>query len=184
MTKEKLREQYRQLRARLSEQEKTAAASALHERFLKENFIPEGAIVAGYWPVKSEISVMPLLKDMSSRGHVCAFPVIEEKGKPLRFAVWKDGDPMQEGLYGIAVPVTLTFVVPDVLLVPLVAFDAQKHRIGSGAGFYDRTIAALRAEKKISSFGVAYDIQKCDHVPFDQTDMTLDMIITDKDIYR
>lgn len=184
MTKEKLREHFLSLRAGLSEEEKAAAASALCQRFLEEVVIPAGGVVAGYWPVKNEINVIPTLKYLSSQGHVCALPVIEEKGKPLRFAAWKEGDAIQEGLYGISIPTTLNFIVPDVLLVPLVAFDTAKHRIGSGAGFYDRTIAALRREKKISAFGIAYDFQKCNHVPLDETDIPMDMIITDKDIYR
>jgi 5-formyltetrahydrofolate cyclo-ligase len=161
--------------------EAPGAALAVMERVLSAVPVPAGAIVSGYWPIGSELDVLPLLRRFSEAGHVCALPVVEGRGRPLRFRVWRPGAAMVEAGYGIMVPAGgAPWVTPSVLLVPLLAFDRTGCRLGYGAGYYDRTLAELRAERSVLAVGVAFAAQEMDAVPRDVYDQRLDWIVTDR----
>lgn len=162
-----------------------AADAALRRRVLEAAPLPEGAVVAGYWPMRGEIDVLPLLSVLAERGQVTALPVVVAPRAPLEFRRWRDGDPLEEGPYGTRHPVASAAVVrPVCLLVPLLAFDRQGVRLGYGGGFYDRTLAALRADGPVVAVGVAYAGQEVEALPAEPHDERLDWVITEREVIR
>jgi len=122
------------------------AAAAVAERFFAAVRVPPGAAVSGFWPMRSEIDPRPILTELGARGHPLCLPVVVGKGRPLVFRAWRPGDALVAGDFGTQVPdAGQPDVVPRVLLVPLLAFDRNGYRLGYGGGFYDRTLAMLRA---------------------------------------
>ncbi|WP_345773597.1 5-formyltetrahydrofolate cyclo-ligase [Azospirillum oleiclasticum] len=160
------------------------AAKALHDRLLGVVPLPPGP-VAGYWPLGSELDVLPLLRRLHGEGRAVALPVSGPRGTPLVFRSWEPDCQMAKGRYGIAEcgedrPV----VVPAVLLVPMLAFDRAGHRLGYGAGYYDRTLAELRARGPVLAVGVAYAGQEVEAVPRGGYDEPLDWIVTEREALR
>jgi 5-formyltetrahydrofolate cyclo-ligase len=144
--------------------------------FLK---IAPSAIVSGFSAIKDEIDAGPLLVHLAGEGFRLALPVMQGKGKPLLFRSWAPGDEMGTATWGIAEPLPSRAVLePDVVLVPLLAFDAHGYRLGYGGGFYDRTLAELRAKKPIVAVGIAYDELKVDAVPHLDYDQPIDWVLT------
>ncbi|MEX2617997.1 MAG: 5-formyltetrahydrofolate cyclo-ligase [Alphaproteobacteria bacterium] len=136
--------------------------------------------VSGFWPIGSEANAMPLLRLLGGRGHDMALPIVPRRGEPLDFRRWRPEDPMDTGPFGISEPQSGTPVVePDLLLVPLLAFDRAGCRLGYGGGYYDRTLARLRARKRILAVGVAYAAQECAIVPCEEGDAPLDWVLTE-----
>ncbi len=109
-----------------------------------------------------------------------ALPVMLGFGKPLSFRLWKKGEPLGEAKWGIKEPLPAPEVFPDLLFMPLVGFDRTGNRLGYGAGFYDRTLARLRAMKPIITVGVAYAIQELPAIPSESYDQKLDYVLTDR----
>ncbi len=139
-----------------------------------------GAVVSGFLPYQSEIDVKPLLARLSASGLVTALPVVIGRNEPLQFRLWRPGEPTEAGAWNIPVPlVSAPTTVPDVLLVPMLAFDSGGYRLGYGGGFYDRTLERLRGEKPVIAVGVAYAAQEVHHVPRDAHDQPLDWILTE-----
>lgn len=181
-------EEKRALRARmlawrsaLGDSERAQAASALagHSlRFLGD--IPNAAIVSGFASLPDELDARPLLERLAGEGFRLALPSVEGKGRPLVFRAWAPGDAMDEGVWGIAQPKADNAVVePDILLVPLLAFDRRGWRLGYGGGFYDRTLQRLRGLKPVVAVGLAYDGQRIDAVPHVvDYDQRLDWVLT------
>lgn len=140
---------------------------------------PPGSVVSGFSAIKDEIDAGPLLHRLAGEGFRLALPVMQGKGKPLLFRAWAPGDEMGSATWGIAEPLPSRAVLePDVVLVPLLAFDAQGYRLGYGGGFYDRTLAKLRARKPIVAVGVAYDELRIDAVPHLDYDQRIDWVLT------
>ena len=138
-----------------------------------------GLIVSGFSAIKDEIDAGPLLERLASEGFRLALPVMQGKGKPLLFRAWAPGDAMGSGTWGIAEPLpSRAALEPDIVLVPLLAFDAQGYRLGYGGGFYDRSLAGLRAKKPIVAVGIAYDELKVDAVPHLDYDQRIDWVLT------
>ena len=138
-----------------------------------------GAVVSGFSAIRDEIDGGPLLLRLAREGFQIALPVMQGKGKPLLFRTWTPGDEMASAAWGIAEPLPSRPVLePDVVLVPLLAFDAQGYRLGYGGGFYDRTLAGLRAKKPIVAVGIAYDELKVDAVPHQGYDQPIDWVLT------
>ncbi|MBI1243406.1 MAG: 5-formyltetrahydrofolate cyclo-ligase [Alphaproteobacteria bacterium] len=161
----------------------TAAARAVRDRFLARVPLAAGASVAGYFAFGSEFDPMPLMEALAARGHPLALPVVVSRAAPLVFRQWKPGDDLVEHKFGMREPhATQPQIEPDLLLVPLLAFDMLGHRIGYGGGFYDRTIAQLRAHKKTRAVGVAYSVQKVERVPVGKRDQVLDWIVTENEV--
>lgn len=118
---------------------------------------------------------------LGNNGWITALPVVIAKGEPLQFRSWQAGEPLIEGNFGIETPPeTAVNVFPDVLLVPMLAFDRQGYRLGYGGGFYDRTIAKLRKLKPVTAIGVAYAAQEMLDLPSGEHDEPLDWILTEK----
>lgn len=137
------------------------------------------AIVSGFLAIREEINPEPLMADLHAKGHKLALPVMEGKGLPLIMRLWAPGDEMMTVKWGIVEPLPdKPAVDPDVLIVPLLAFDKRGYRLGYGGGFYDRTLARLRAVKPVITVGVAYDEQEVDVVPTDVYDQQLDWMLT------
>lgn len=156
-----------------------AAPQALAAGGLGFAHVPAGAVVSGFCAIGSELDPLPLLSALSAAGHPVALPVITPKGQPLVFRRWSPADPLRSGLWGIREPFAeAPAVEPDVLLVPLLAFDARGYRLGYGAGYYDRTLAALRAKRPTLAIGIAFDQQGVGEVPIDDYDQPLDWVLT------
>ena len=136
-------------------------------------------IIAGYWPIDGEIDCLAFLQHCHNQGLPCGLPFITDKESPLTFKTWQPRDILEKGKYGIPAPVLQAIdVIPDVLLIPLVAFDKDCYRLGKGGGFYDRTLAHLRKNHNILAIGLAYDCQEIDHIPREEHDQQLDCIVT------
>jgi 5-formyltetrahydrofolate cyclo-ligase len=175
-----LRARMKAWRAGLSAAESARAAEALAEHGL--GFLPPPAIdmiVSGFASMPDELRTWPLLRRLARDGVRLALPVIAGKGKPLLFRAWTPGDLMDKGVWGIAEPkADKPAVKPDVVLVPLLAFDRQGWRLGYGGGFYDRTLQELRARKPIAAVGLAYEGQEVEAVPRLDYDQQLDWVLT------
>jgi 5-formyltetrahydrofolate cyclo-ligase len=142
-----------------------------------------GMIVSGFMPMRSEINPLPLLRNLAAQGAQLALPVIQGRGKPLLMRAWSFGAPLEARQWGIKEPADdATVVEPDVLIVPLACFDRSGHRIGFGAGYFDKTIRALRAKKAVIAAGVAFAAQEIAHVPATDFDERLDLVLTERDV--
>ena len=145
---------------------------------------PGRSIVSAFFPYQSEIDTRPLLGKLAGEGWTTALPIVIALGEPLIFRRWLSGEPTVPGVWGIPRPMDASpLVEPDVLLVPLMAFDRQGYRLGYGGGFYDRTLEMLRAQKSIIAIGVAYGAQEVDAVPHADHDQALDFIMTEKEVF-
>lgn len=145
--------------------------------------VAAGQIVSGFMPMKTEINPLPLMRRLAGLGAQLALPAIQKRGLPLLMRAWKFGDPFKEGQWGIREPVPEAPVVqPDILIVPLAAFDRSGHRIGYGAGYYDRTIASLRAVKPVLAIGFAFAAQEIERVPATEHDERLDLVLTEREV--
>ncbi len=160
------------------------AALAARDHFLAANFHRGAGVVAGYRPIRSEIDPTPLMLALHAAGHRLAVPVIEGAGKPLRFREWHPEAAMTEGPFGVPVPLTGCWREPDLLIVPLLAFDRAGWRLGYGGGFYDRTLAALRLRRPVLAVGFAYAAQEVAAVPHGESDQPLDAIVTEVGVIR
>ncbi|NOT70275.1 MAG: 5-formyltetrahydrofolate cyclo-ligase [Hyphomicrobium sp.] len=141
--------------------------------------VPAGKIVSGFAAIRDEINPADLMLWLHEEGFRLALPVMVGKGKALLMRAWTPGDVMEAAAWGIAEPVAdKPEVDPDIVLVPLLAFDARGHRLGYGGGFYDRTLARLRAKKPVIAVGVAYDEQRVDAVPVEAYDQPLEWVLT------
>jgi 5-formyltetrahydrofolate cyclo-ligase len=134
-------------------------------------------------PLKSEINPLPLLRKLADAGAALALPVVAGKGRPLTMRAYALGDTLASGVWGIREPPPeAAEVFPDILLVPLLAFDRRGHRLGYGAGYYDMTIATLRARKPITAVGIAYAQQEISEVPTTPRDARLDLVLTENEV--
>ena len=155
------------------------AAEAIAEHGIAFTGRKAPAVVSGFLGIGDEIDLKPLMARLEGEGYRLALPVMEGKGKPLVFRAWSPGDPLAETMWGIREPLPGAETVdPDIVLGPLLAFDTRGYRLGYGGGFYDRTLARLRALKPIVSIGVAFDEQRVDAVPHVDYDERLDWILT------
>ena len=135
-----------------------------------------GKVLAGYMPMRSEIDPLPAMAAWD--GPVCV-PVVIARGQPLRFRAWTPASRMVEGAFGALIPESGDWLVPQVLIVPLVAFDARGFRLGYGGGFYDRTLEGLRARGPVLAVGFAFSAQEVAEVPIDGFDQRLDAVVTE-----
>jgi len=161
--------------------ERAAAAEAIAARPFPLAIAP-GTIVSGFSALKAEINPVPLMRRLADAGAQLALPVVAGRGKPLIMRAWSFGAPLVSGVWGIREPApSAPEVEPDILLVPLLAFDRAGGRIGYGAGYYDMTIAALRAKKPVVAVGIAYAAQEIDAVPVTPRDARLDLVLTERE---
>jgi 5-formyltetrahydrofolate cyclo-ligase len=166
----------------LSGERRAAVAQAIARRGLPFEIFA-GAVVAGYSPIRSEIDPVPLMRTLAASGVQLALPAIMAGDQPLKFRAWSPGDRLQRGRLGILEPAAdAREVIPDILLVPLAAFDRAGHRIGYGAGHYDRTLEQLREMKAITAVGIAAAVQEVDAVPALLHDAALDYVLTETQV--
>jgi 5-formyltetrahydrofolate cyclo-ligase len=166
----------------LSSEHRAAAAQAIAVRGLPIEIMP-GAVVAGYSPIRSEIDPAPLMRKLAAPDVQLALPAIIAGDQPLKFRAWSPGDRLRRGRLGILEPAPdAAELIPDILLVPLAAFDRLGHRIGYGAGHYDRTLAQLRELKAITAIGVAFAAQQVETVPALLHDVALDYVLTETQV--
>ncbi|MEL6609488.1 MAG: 5-formyltetrahydrofolate cyclo-ligase [Pseudomonadota bacterium] len=137
-----------------------------------------GVPVAGYMPINTEIDPRPAMAEASAHGDV-AIPVITGAGQPLRFALWEPEMALVEGAFKAMIPADPVWCVPEIIVVPLVAFDRAGGRLGYGGGFYDRTLEGLRAQGPVLAIGFAFAAQEAADLPLEATDQPLDMIVTE-----
>lgn len=150
--------------------------------FMDHAPIPKGAIVSLYHPMKDELDTKPLAEALLERGFMIALPVTPRKRGPLTFRAFRDGDPLNPDRYGIMTPAEDAPEVRPVLIVtPLLAFTRDGGRLGYGGGFYDRTLAALRAESDVLAVGFAFAAQEVEKLPMSRTDQRLDWIVTERE---
>lgn len=138
-----------------------------------------GRVLAGYMPMRTEIDPVPA---MAAHQGVVGVPVIVGKGQALRFREWAPGCAMVAGEFGALIPAEGAWVVPEVLIVPLVGFDARGYRLGYGGGFYDRTLEGLRARGKVLAVGFGFAAQELAEVPIEATDQPLDVMVTERGV--
>ncbi|HMK69630.1 MAG TPA: 5-formyltetrahydrofolate cyclo-ligase [Xanthobacteraceae bacterium] len=140
-------------------------------------------IVSGFMPMRSEINPLPLMRKLQGQGARLALPVVAGRGKPLVMREWTFGAPLQAGVWGIRQPAPEAAALdPDILLVPLLAFDRAGYRIGYGAGYYDLTIARLRARKAVIAVGLGFAVQEIAGVPATPRDARLDLVLTEREV--
>jgi 5-formyltetrahydrofolate cyclo-ligase len=176
-----------QRRDSISAATRAAAAEALAARPLPIDLAAaaaeSAAVVSGFWPIRSEINPLPLLRRFAAAGARLALPTIVQRGQPLRFRGFAFGEELAHGQWGIREPKPdAPELDPDVLLVPLAAFDRRGHRIGYGAGYYDLTLKALRAVKSITAIGLAFALQELDAIPALPHDARLDLVLTEREL--
>ncbi len=144
--------------------------------------VSPAAVVSGFMPLKSEISPLPLMQSLAEQGAGLALPRIIGHGQPLSMRSWQFGGPLDRGQWGIREPTAdAPEVDPDILLVPLLAFDRAGYRIGYGAGYYDMTIARLRSLKTITAVGIAFAAQEVPEIPKTPRDERLDLVLTERE---
>ena len=164
----------------LSEEQRAAGAQSVAKRGLPIEIKP-GAVVAGYSPIRGEMDPVPLMKNLATLGVQLALPAVTARGKSLVFRAWSPGDRLMLGSLGILEPSPAAAErVPDIMLVPLAAFDRAGHRIGYGAGHYDVTLVHLRKAKAIIAIGLAFAVQEIKNVPMQPHDVALDYVLTEK----
>jgi 5-formyltetrahydrofolate cyclo-ligase len=180
--KAELRKEGRARRDALPVDQQSAAAQAIAERGLPVPVRP-GAVVSGYSPLKFEISPLPLMRRCAKDGAKLALPVIQGRGSPLIMRAWAFGETLGSGVWGIREPKPeAPEVFPDILIVPLLLFDRAGYRLGYGAGYYDMTIARLRAMKPVTAIGLAFAAQEIAEVPKTPRDARLDLVLTEREI--
>jgi len=177
-SKQSLRLEAKRIRAGAAQLYGIAAAekAALHGLKLLSSF-EKHAVIGAYWPLGDELDPRFLLQSLAQAGYQTALPVVTGKDQPLSFRLWGQGDPLEPGTFGTQhPPPDAPQVVPNALIVPLLAYDEECYRLGWGGGFYDRTLAK---NSEIKAFGFAYAAQIVDHVPRENHDWPLQGVITE-----
>lgn len=177
-----LKEQAR--KAAFAAREAAHAADDGHPAGVLSSFLAgyRGVPLAGYMPIRTEIDPLPAMGEASAYGPV-GVPVIDAAGRPLRFARWEPDAKMVTGVFGAQIPADPVFFEPEILIVPLVAFDKTGGRLGYGGGFYDRTLEKLRTTRATLAIGFAYAAQEAASLPLEPTDQPLDMIVTEARVF-
>lgn len=162
-----------------------AQIAAQLSNYLPELYLPSQCVIAGYLQRGSELDPLPALTSLRNGGYRLALPVVTAKNAPLVFRAWAPGDPVTPDAQGLPAPLPSSpEVTPDAVFVPLVAFDGKGHRLGTGAGYYDRTLPGLRAQnEKLLAIGLAFAVQQERELPHEDTDVPLDVIITERGVH-
>ena len=140
-------------------------------------------IIGGYYPYNYEIDILEILKLLEKKNYKISLPKIKKKNQ-MNFFEWSFDDPLSINKYGIPEPISKKIIYPDVLIIPLVAFDNELNRLGYGGGYYDRYLAKSFKKKRIIKIGIAYSFQKLNKIPINKYDIRLDYIITEEKFYK
>lgn len=180
--KRELRAEARRRRPLLARRAGADAGERLRDAFLEAMEPAPGSAVSGYWPLADEMDPRPLMNALIGRGCTCLLPVMRPADVTLIFRQWRPGDALESAALGIQEPrPERPARRPDLLLVPLLAFDGRGERLGGGAGYYDRALGALRADggPRPEAIGIAFSGQWVDSVPHDRFDQRLDWVVTE-----
>lgn len=177
--KKLLREQMRALRSAVSVEDQRLAEEKLVVVSAQKNFFSEHKIIAGYAAFASELGLWKLLENLAQLGKIIALPAVAGKGSPLEFRKWCPGEELQKNIYGILEPrADAPVIIPEIILVPGLAFDNKNFRLGYGGGFYDRTISALKnTNNKLLTIGLGYEFQRVEDVFSEPHDQALEQIL-------
>ena len=181
MLKSKLRDKILKIRKRVNRKNIKIDFTQLIQILKKEKINKK--IIGGYYPINFEIDDLVLLRKFEKNKFKISLPVIK-KNFQMDFYKWTFSSPLKVNKYGIPEPEIKSIVYPDILLIPLVAFDKNLNRLGYGGGYYDRLIERLSKKKKIIKIGLAFSIQKVDKVPINVYDKKLDYVVTNKYIIK
>ena len=181
MLKSKLRKKILKVRQKFNTKNIQLNFNQIIKILIKEKITNK--IIGGYYPVNFEIDDLALLKKFKKSKFNISLPVIK-KNFQMNFYKWSPSDPLKVNKYGIPEPETKNLVYPDILLIPLVAFDRNLNRLGYGGGYYDRLIKKLSKKKNIIKIGLAFSVQEIDKVPINMYDQKLDYIVTNKNIIK
>ncbi len=175
-----LRKSVLEKRNALSVAYRQEAAQAIIPHFFNTITLPERSCISGFWPIRSEIDPRPLMREFEAQGMALCVPAILD-AQTIEFRAMSFGDALVETGFGtMGPPADAPVVDPDIMLIPLAAFDRAGNRIGYGAGYYDRAIAALHQKNKYPVLiGVAFDAQRVDHIAHEPHDVALDYILTE-----
>ena len=176
MFKNKLREKVLKIRKNLSKKNFKINFNKVFYLVKKSNLKNS---IGGYFPVNYEIDDLEILKEFKKKNYQISFPVIK-KNFDMDFYKWSYREPLKINKYGIPEPESKFLVYPDIILVPIVAFDNNLNRLGYGAGYYDRLISKLSKKKKLLKIGLAFSVQRVDNIPTNKYDKKLDYIVTEK----
>ncbi len=139
-------------------------------------------MISAFYPLREEPDTLELLEALAAAGFPTALPTVVDRGAPLTFRLWRPGEPTRPGPMAISEPLeTAAAVEPDLLFVPLACFDRRGRRIGYGAGYYDRSLARLRATRTIYAIGVAFGVCEVAVAPYEAHDQNLDAIVTERE---
>jgi 5-formyltetrahydrofolate cyclo-ligase len=167
----------------LSDEARALAAEAIATRGLPFDVAP-GVVVSGYSPVRNELDPAPLMTRLASEGARLALPTVTARGQSLIFRAWTPGERLMLGPLGILEPSPVAAeIMPDIMLVPLAAFDRSGHRIGYGGGYYDHTFAHLHKIKAVIGVGLGFAVQEIRSVPALPHDVALDYVLTEKKVF-
>mgnify|MGYP003634519450 CR=1 FL=1 len=169
-------------RLSVSPAERRSAQESIGQR-LHKNFPELGdAAIGFYWPIKGEVDLRPLMQTLSAEGADLALPVVVEKNQPLEFWAWDEDTRMTRGGWNIPVPAERSLLIPNILLVPLLGFDAAGYRLGFGGGYYDRSLAAFRLRPM--TIGIGYEFSRLPTIFPQAHDIPMDAIVTDTSCVR
>lgn len=181
--KARLRQEAFSRRAALGPSDRADASKAAASVFLEGVPLVSGQVVALYWPIRDEIDCKPLLTRLVDSGQPVCLPVVLGEDMPLELRLWEDGQPLYPSGFGTLAPSeTAPVVVPDIVVIPLLAFDAQGTRLGYGRGYYDRTLAAMTSKPLL--VGYAFDAQEVETIPRLAHDLPLDILVTETGLRR
>ena len=185
-TKKLLRQGALETRSKIAaSRDGAAAAGRLKDNFLSAFDVRSDESMAAYWPFRDEIDVRPLLAALEAMGCNCLLPVMIGRKEPLQFHQWKPGDVLESSRFGVLEPSKFhPSTTPDVVILPLLAFDRHGMRLGYGGGYYDRTLNALRRKGEVLAIGVAYHDQEMDDIPHDAYDQKMDALVTDQAVIQ
>jgi 5-formyltetrahydrofolate cyclo-ligase len=170
-------------RALMHASERAEASAAAARHFIDAEIVAPEEMVAGYWPIRDELDLKPLIIRLMDAGQPVCLPVVLGEELPLELRHWQPAAPLYPAGYGTLAPEDgAPVVVPDVILMPLLGFDRQGTRLGYGGGYYDRTLAALGTLPRL--IGFAFASQQFDEIPREPHDVPLDMIVTELGVRR
>ena len=181
MSKSKLRSKILNLRKKNSNKKLSLNLDRIY-RFLKKNKI-NFKNVGGYYPCNHEIDDLDILNFFRNKKANISLPIIR-KNNQMDFYEWINKDPLKINMYGIAEPISVKKIYPDIMFVPLVAYDDDLNRLGYGGGFYDRYLEKISKIKKILKIGLGFSYQELKKIPINKYDKKLDLIITEKKIIQ
>lgn len=179
-----LRRQLKATRAAIPGGERTLRSRTCVERLVTLVGPLSATVIAGFWPLPGELELQPAFAKLAAKGHTIALPRMQGHARPLTFHVFREGDPLIGGGFGVEEPSPdAPTVRPRVVLVPLLGFDRRGHRLGYGKGFYDRTLAGLHADDpELLAIGITFASQEVPLVPTHAGDHPLDLVVTDREI--